>query len=68
MVKFSLRKNALHYIAAFSLSKNAHGLLEVLQRVWRGDKETRLFRFCLTLNVFGTFLIFRLLDLGDDYE
>lgn len=58
----------MHYVDAFSWSKNAHGLLEVLQCVWRGDKEARLSRFCLTLNVFGTFLIFRLLDLGDDYE
>jgi len=67
-LRFRLRKNALDYADEFSWDKGAQEFLEILERVWRCDEEARLSRFYLTLNIFGTFVILRLSDLGDGYE
>ena len=58
----------MNYADEFSWDKCAQEFLEVLGRVWQSDKEAMLSRFCSTLNMFGTFTILRLFDLGDDHE
>jgi hypothetical protein len=62
---FRLRKNALNYADEFSWDKSAQEFLEVLDCVWQSDEHVKLSRFYLTLNMFGTFAILRLFDLGD---
>lgn len=57
----------MDYADAFSWDESAEGVLEVLERVWRGDEEAGLPRFYLTLNMFGT-LILSFFDLDDGYE
>lgn len=67
-VRFRLWKNALGYADEFSWDKSAQEFLEVLVCVWQSDENVKLSRFYLTLNMFGTFAILRLFDLGDGYE
>jgi len=58
----------LNYADEFSWDKSAQEFLEVLGCVWQSDKEAILSRFYSTPNMFGTFTILRLFDLGDDHE
>lgn len=67
-VRFRLWKNALDYADGCSWDNSAQEFLEVLGRMWQGDKEARLSRFYSTLNMFSTFVILGLFNLGDDHE
>lgn len=58
----------MNHADGFSWDKSAQEFSEVLERVWRVDEEATLPCFYLTQNMFDTFVILRLFDLGDGHE